>query len=338
MPPSQVPISILLPVYNDGHYLVRAVRSLQRQTLACWELLLLDDGSRDGTGELAESLQQGDGRIRVFHFPHRGIAGTLNEGLSRARGRYVARMDADDISHVRRLALQKDFLDRRADLCAVGSLVRVFPRAGMTAGMLAYEGWVNSLVRPDEIAREIFVDAPLVHPSVMIRRRDLEAVGGYGLEGPEDFDLWLRLHLKGMRFAKVPSILLFWMDRQERATRCSPAYRKQAFRKCRAVHLARWIGGGREVLLAGKKEAKRLGSLLEEQGLRVAAYVDLDPKTIGARRRGMPIISYESLAGGKLGAARLILAAVGTRGAREEIRGRLRGLGYREIEDFLCVA
>ena len=93
-------ISILLPVYNDSSYLVRAVTSMRRQTCQEWELLLLDDGSTDDSPELIDSLAREEPRIRPVHLPHRGIAATLNAGIERATGRYIARMDADGDGHL----------------------------------------------------------------------------------------------------------------------------------------------------------------------------------------------------------------------------------------------
>ena len=329
-------ITILLPVRDEAALLPRAVRSIQRQTRRDWELLLIDDGSTDGSPDVIASLARGDPRIRPLRLEHRGIAGALNAGLDRARGNYVARMDADDVSHRDRLALQVACLEGRPDLCAVGSRVRIFPRGSMSDGMRLYEAWLNSLLTPEEIAREIFVESPLVHPSTLIRREALERIGGYREDGPEDYDLWLRMHRAGMRFGKVPRTLLAWMDRPERATRCSERYSRAAFRTCKARHLAGWLGTEREVVLAGNREAKRMARLLRTRGVRIAGYVDVDPRRIGTSWQGLPVVGYEALALDP--ARRVCLAAVGSRGAREKIRRRLCAMGYRESADFVCVA
>jgi glycosyltransferase involved in cell wall biosynthesis len=329
-------ISILLPVYNDARYVARAVTSIQRQTFDDWELLLLNDGSTDSSPALIDSLALTDPRIKPVHLPHRGIAGSLNAGIQRAKGRYVARMDADDISHALRLALQKDYLDERPDVCAVGCKIRIFPRTNASMGMLAYEAWLNSVITPEEIGREIFVESPLVHPSVMVRKEILESVNGYRHDGPEDYDLWLRLHGKGFRFAKVPRVLFWWMDRPDRATRLSPDYSREAFRRCKSRHLANFLGEKRPVLLAGNREAKHLAADLEREGLRVMGYVDVNPKRIGTVWNGKPVVGYEDLPGQYSGC--VFLAAVGSRGVRDVIRNQLQSLGYREPHEFLCVA
>ncbi len=329
-------ISILLPVHNDSSYLVRAVTSMRRQTCRDWELLLLDDGSTDDSAVLVDSLAREDPRIRAMHLPHRGIAASLNTGIDRAKGRFIARMDADDVSHIRRLALQKAFLEERPDVCAVGCLIRIFPRRRVSLGMMAYEGWLNSLVTPEEIVREIFVESPLVHPSILIRRESLEWVEGYRDEGPEDYDLWLRLHARGLRFAKIPEVLFWWMDRPDRITRNSPSYSRQAFRECKARHLADLLGAEREILLAGNREAKSLAAILEKAGLRVLGYVDVNPKRIGTVWEGKPVIGYPDLPARYGGC--MLLAAVGSWGVRNVIRRQIESLGYREPDQFLCVA
>jgi glycosyltransferase involved in cell wall biosynthesis len=309
---------------------------MRRQTFRDWELLLLDDGSTDGSPDLIDSLASDDPRIRAVHLPHRGIAATLNTGIDRAAATYIARMDADDVSHVQRLALEKAFLDERPEVCVVGCRIRIFPRKEATLGMRTYERWLNSLVTPEEIAREIFIESPLVHPSVLIRREALEAVGGYRGEGPEDYDLWLRLHARGYRFAKVPEMLFLWMDRPDRITRQSPSYSREAFRECKARHLAECLGTDREIVLAGNREAKNLAAALEKAGLRVRGYVDVNPKRIGTVWDGKPVIGYEDLASRCEGC--MLLAAVGSWGVRDVIRRQLTSLGYREPEQFLCVA
>jgi len=166
-------VSILLPVHNDSSYLVRIVTSMRRQTFQVWEQLLVDDGSTDDSPEWIGSLARVEPRIGPGHLPHRGITATLNTSIKETTGRYIAGMEADDVSHAHRLALQKTCLEEEPAICARGCMIRVFPRKEASLGMLAYEGWINSVVTPEQIARETFVEAPRVHRS--------------GYREPEDF-------------------------------------------------------------------------------------------------------------------------------------------------------
>src|SRR5512140_3729418 len=112
-------VTIGLPIYNAGALLRDTLRSVFAQTLTDWELLAFDDGSTDGSGEVLRGLR--DPRVRVLSEPeNRGLAARLNFIHANARGRYIARMDADDLMHPERLARQVEFLAARSDVDVVG--------------------------------------------------------------------------------------------------------------------------------------------------------------------------------------------------------------------------
>ncbi|HEY1534597.1 MAG TPA: glycosyltransferase family A protein, partial [Polyangiaceae bacterium] len=133
MPPE---ISILLPAFDAATTLEAALRSMQRQTEPSWECVVVDDGSRDRTLELARAAGRADARVRVVARPHAGIVAALQAGLAECRAPLIARMDADDLMSRRRLQLQRRALDEAPELAAVGCHVRLFPRAELRAGRL----------------------------------------------------------------------------------------------------------------------------------------------------------------------------------------------------------
>ena len=121
-------VSVLLPAFDAGATLEAALRSVARQREERWECVVVDDGSRDGlTGEVARSWAGRDARFRVVETPHRGLVAALNTGIGHCRGHYVARMDADDLMHSRRLSAQLALLESRPELQAAGCHVRFFP-------------------------------------------------------------------------------------------------------------------------------------------------------------------------------------------------------------------
>jgi hypothetical protein len=131
--------------------------------------------------------------------------------------------------------------------------------------MRAYVAWQNTLLDHAAIVREIFVESPLVHPSVVMRTKALRALGGYReLDGPEDYDLWLRAHARGLRFAKLEDVLLRWRDSSSRLTRADPRYAPERFMELKLAALAEGpLRGGREVVVwgagpIGKAWARRL--------------------------------------------------------------------------------
>jgi glycosyltransferase involved in cell wall biosynthesis len=331
-----------MPIYNAGNTLAQALQSLLRQRFEAFELIAVDDGSEDNTAALLKQAARSDARIRPLFPGRQGLIPALNTGLAQARGAFIARMDADDIAHPDRLGLQYDFLQTHPDIALVGSLIRCFPRSDVGEGFRVYEAWLNSLLTPREIAREIYIESPLTHPSVTIRREDLEAAGGYKDFGwAEDYDLWLRLHLAGRRFAKIPRVLLSWRESPNRLTRRDGRYSVENFLRAKAhyLRLGPLADDPRVIIWGAGQIGRRLSKHLQREGIDLTAFVDIDPKKIGNTRRGAPIISPGDLSGTWKSAEKpLILAAVPSRGARGLIRDHLNNMGLSEGTNYLCVA
>jgi glycosyltransferase involved in cell wall biosynthesis len=264
----------------------------------------------------------------------------LNAGLACCRAPVIARMDADDVCHPRRLELQLAALECDPDVGVVSCGVRFFPRSRVAQGFRIYEDWLNSMRIHDEMSRERFVESPVVHPSVMLRRELLEGTGGYrDLGWPEDFDLWLRLFETGARFAKVDRPLYFWREHEHRLTRKDARYSTDAFLRCKAHHLLRGPlrEADRVVIWGAGRTGRRLSRHLSADGMRIEAFVDIDPVKIGRTLSSRPIVSPEDLPG-LLQPGTATLAAVASRGARDLIRQRLDALDLVEGDDYWCVA
>jgi glycosyltransferase involved in cell wall biosynthesis len=333
-------LSILMPVRNAAATLDEAVRSIVAQTWADWELITVDDGSTDATPRLLEAWQREDARVHVVRQSSgEGIVAALNTALQAARGAVIARMDADDIALPERLERQRERLLAPDAPALVGCGVRYFPEEIVADGARRYEEWINSLITPEEHARDIFVECPLAHPTFMMQRAALEAVGGYQARGwPEDYDLALRFWRVGYRIAKVPEVLLRWREAPERTSRVHGDYRPDAFRRCKVHHLRRsYLAGGRPALVWGAGPiGKAFARALLEAGHPLRGFVELNPRKIGMSIYGAPVLSDAQafpLRGTAFG-----LAAVGQPGARERIRGDLTREGWVEGEDFCCVA
>jgi glycosyltransferase involved in cell wall biosynthesis len=338
----QPTISILLPVYNAAPFLSQCLESLGRQTFADYEIVAVDDGSTDDSASRLLRAASQDSRLRVYRSPHRGLIETLNDGLERCGGQYLARMDADDIAHPRRLELQVAALETPGAPDIVSSLVAHFPRQTLGEGFRIYEEWLNRLVDHDDIFRERFIESPLPHPSVMARREDLASIGGYRDMGwPEDYDLWLRLAASGKIFGKVPRTLYLWRHHENRLTRTDSRYSVERFLTCKAHHLVEGpLAGSVPVFVWGAGQTgRRLSKHLKRFGAALQAFIDIDPRKIGKTLRGLPIHPSESLP--KLLSTEdhaVVLAAVSSRGARALIRQQLASLGLQEGRQFWCVA
>ncbi|MGH7575961.1 MAG: glycosyltransferase [Longimicrobiales bacterium] len=330
-------LSVLLPCRDAAQYLPECVASLEAQTFTDFEVIAVDDGSVDSTSALLADWARRDARVRVEHANGGGIVAALNRGLTVARATRIARMDADDVAHPERFALQMRLLDEEP-VVGCGTRIRYFPRHVVGRGGLRYERWINSSLRPDEIARDVFVECPIPHPTLMIRRTVLEDAGGYRDRGwPEDYDLVLRLWAAGYALMKVPRVLLDWREGANRLSRRDARYGLDAFRRCKLHYLSRTLlRARRELVICGAGPVgKSIARALAERGFHIRAFVDVDPRKLGQTIHGAPVIDYASL-GGPNGA--VALAAVAGTAARERIRATLTGTGWVEMRDFCAVA
>ena len=336
--PNKPLVSVLLPVRDGARWLDAALDSLARQTLEDFEVVAVDDGSTDATGQILRRRARRDLRMRAIARPPAGIAAALETARAAARGHYLARMDADDVARPERLERQLALLEDDPTLAGCGTAVEYFPRSALRSGALRYERWINDLVDPDAIARDVFVECPIPHPTFFLRAEAVDRIGGWRDAGwPEDYDLVLRLWEAGRRLGKVPEALLGWRERPDRLSRNHPAYSADAFRRCKVHFLERTLLEGRDGALVwgAGPTGKAFGRALRRAGVRVRGWVDLDPRKIGKRIHGAPVVAPDGI-GAFEGA--LCVAAVGQRGARQEIRAALEAAGWREMEDYVAVA
>lgn len=330
-------VSLLLAVRNEERFLPAALASLFRQSLADWELVVVDDGSTDRTAAiLAQARQHCPHKIHIIHQPAKGLVEALNVGLKRCRAPLVARMDGDDICHPQRLFAQHEYMRNHPEVDVVTCRVRHFPRPLLPGGMKTYEAWQNSLLTHDDIQRDRYVESPLTHPSVMFRRESVMKVGGYRQRSwAEDYDLWLRLFEAGARFARLPRTLFYWRDRPDRLTRTAANCTLEAMRDCKAHFLCRdYLKGHQEVTLWGAGlEGKTWRKILLHKGIHVCRWVDIDPRKIGQTIHGAPVIAPSGLSPGQ----GKMLITVGAAGARQQIRRWAARHSLPEQRDFLCV-
>lgn len=339
MPASGRPhLSVLLPCRDAASYLADALASLGAQTFADYEIIAVDDGSTDETLRMLRDAAAGDARLRVLTRSGQGIAAALQHAAARARGELLARMDADDIAHPERFQRQLALLADEPGLAGCGTGVRYFPRHEVRAGAERYEAWLNAIHTPADVQREIFVECPLAHPTLLLRRAAYQGVGGYRDAGwPEDYDLVLRLWEAGHALANVPQPLHHWRERPDRASRTQPQYTLDAFRRCKVHFLARTLLPTRNgVLVWGAGPVGKAFALeLQRAGHTVRAFVDVDPCKIGQTVHGAPVIAADGIAAFR---DAFCVAAVAQPNARAEIRAALNAAGWIDTVDYVAVA
>lgn len=331
-------ISILLPVRNGAACVADAIQSVLSQSFARFELLVVENGSTDGTWEILQDWAPRDARIRLTCLPEPDLVQALNHGLSMARGSFIARMDADDVSHPERLALQLRHLERRREMGLVSCLVHHAGHSTAQAGYASYVDWVNSLRTHEQISLCRFVESPLAHPSVLFRRNLTERFGAWRSGPfPEDYELWLRWLEAGVRMEKLEEVLLDWSDPPNRLSRTDARYSRRAFSDCKAPYLQRWLENapiGKRALLfwgAGRETRHRLRKL-QELGVRAAGWIDVDFRKWGKRIGGAPVYSPSQLPPRE---ECFVVSAVSSRGARDEIAQDLDSRGFVAGQDYV---
>ncbi len=329
-------ITILLPFRNAATTLDAAIASMVAQTFHDWELLLIDNASTDAGPAVADAWAQHEPRIHVVHVAEVGIAHALNHGLQRATGRYLARMDADDISHPERLARQVEYLDAHPEVGVLGTRTAFATTVERSSGMRWFTDWQNAILSPQEHYVKRFVDAPLAHPTVMFRRMLVEAHGAYSTAPlPEDHELWLRWMDAGVRFAKLPETLLTWNDHAHRLSRTHPNYSTEAFHATKVKWLARWLKrhlNGRPVIIAGTSGiCRNRAALLEAEGIPVEAFTDVRPREVP----GYTFVPHDQLP--PPGQA-FITSMISQRGSGDRIAEFLASRALVEGKDFLLSA
>ena len=335
-------VSVFLPCHNAQRTLEQTLNSLTAQTLENFEIVAVDDGSTDRTADILAAWEGREPRLRVIRQEHQGVVTAANHALDHCRTPLVARMDADDLAHPQRLEKQVAYLREHPRTAVVGSLVEGFPEEQVGRGFQLYYDWLNSLITHEQIAREIYIESPLANPSVTFRKEWAARVGGYQDHGwPEDYDFWLRMHLAGARFAKIPEVLLRWREHEDRLTHTDSRYSVKNFLRAKAHYLAKGPARDRDAVIVwgAGMTGRRLSKHLLAEGLPVVCFVDIDPKKIGSTRRGKPIIAREELpAWWDRYQHPILLSAVRARKARPLIRERLTAYGLVEGRDWWAAA
>jgi glycosyltransferase involved in cell wall biosynthesis len=327
-------VSVILPVRNGGVYLAEAVASILNQTLRDFELLLVNDHSADGA---IAGLGMKDERLRVLDNPGRGVAQAFNHGLRHARGAFVARMDADDISLPDRLEIQLSFLQSHADIDVCGACVEIFAEQALAGGNLRYQEWLNSCKSPQQIHHELFIESPIPNPTAMFRREAIDRLGGYqDPEWPEDYDLYLRADAAGMRMAKPDGVLLHWREHEQRLTRTDSRYDIARFQAAKAHFLVAHRLTGQPLVIWGAGPSGRLmHDLLRAEGAQIRGFVEVHPRRIGGSKRDLPVWPIEQVTHLQ---EEFVLVAVGAAGARVKIRAWMEQQDQQEGRDYLFVA
>ncbi|MCF6356663.1 MAG: glycosyltransferase [Draconibacterium sp.] len=274
-------VSVILPFFNAEKTLKAAIKSILKQSFYDFELLLINNNSTDSSFTIANSFAEKDSRIRLLIEKKQGVANAMNCGLKNARGKFIARMDADDISMPRRLEKQLQYLNNNPEIDFVGSNVKYVPHNKNSAGFERFVEWANSFYSPKQIDLNCFVEIPVINPTIFFRRELFEKLGGcFDSDFPEDYEMQLRYLAAGVKMAKLDEQLLEWHDYSMRLTRTDNRYSTEAFFKTKAKYFKSWSVANNPfhpniwVWGAGRKTRQR-AKLLEKEGIVIDGFIDI---------------------------------------------------------------
>ena len=325
-------VSVILPFFNAESFLQKAIESILNQDYSDFELILINNNSTDKSVKIASPFAKKYKNVKLYHENKQGVVFASKLGLLKSTGKYIARMDADDIAFPQKLRLQNEFLDKNPNIQAIASLVKYHSNMPNTEGFERFVNWSNSVQTCREITLSRFIEFPVVNPTLMFRREVIEEHGFYkNGDFPEDYELFLRWIENGVKFAKINEYLLQWNDSKNRLTRTDTIYSAESFYKIKAKYLANWLKkqGHTKIAVwgAGKRPRKR-SKFLVDFGIEISFYIDI----IKDRVIPKPCIFYEDTP--KAGTI-FIVSYIAKEVARKEIATFLNSRNYKQGEDYI---
>ena len=330
-------VSVILPFFNADTALNRAIESIASQSLHDFECILINNNSTDNSVDIAQRWTEKDKRFILIHERKQGVMFASNAGSSKASGKYIARMDADDFSYPNRLRSQSDFLDASPDFGAVAGLVKHISHSENTKGFARYVEWVNSVQTYHEIRNRQFVESVIVNPSAMWRKEVAENYGMYKSgDFPEDYEMWLRWLSEGVKIKKLDETVLDWYDSDNRVTRTQSIYSDGAFYRIKTKYLAKWLEKNnpfypRIAVWGASRISRRRARLLTQYDIEIECYID----TKRGRQLDQKVIYYDEI---PLPGELFILTYIKQMDARDEIQDFLHSRGYEEGVNYLLVS
>jgi glycosyltransferase involved in cell wall biosynthesis len=222
---NQPEISVILPVFNAAAFLKESIQSILKQSITNFELIIINDGSTDGSQAIIDSFK--DPRIISVVQANIGLAATLNRGIGMARAEIIARQDNDDISYLNRFEQQFNFLKTHPDIVLLGTAARIIDQNGKPL-----ERYHRHPTNSDTLKFLLLFDNPFVHSSVMFRKAAVTAVGGYdtNVNYFEDYRLWSHLSRAG-KIANLSEVLVDYREVETGMSKTAHNYHQKVIRQ-----------------------------------------------------------------------------------------------------------
>ncbi len=326
-------ISVLMPVYNGEKYVKETIDSVLNQTYTDFEFIIVNDGSTDKTREIIEGYT--DQRIKLYNLDkNRGVGFASNFAVNKAQGKYIARVDSDDIYHPDRLLLQKKFLDDNPDIALVKTFVEYFGDEDVketerynTIKTIS-ERDKNNCVTPEDISRELFWCCCIPHTTIMVRTEVMKKFGYEDLRCCEDYNLFYKMNIEGYKMGTVAEHLARQRvsNSSITATNMRLMYENNYYIKKDIIN---YLFKNGEVYLWGAGSfGKLVREILENNGLKISGFIDSDTSKHKNKIANLEVHSPEIL-------NKNIKVIVTSQPGRKSIVYDLTKKGYKHLEDYV---
>lgn len=258
---------------------------------------MINNNSTDNSPEIAHEICIKDPRFALTNEKRQGVVYANNKGLGMVKGKYIARMDADDWCYPDRILTQFKYLDNHSECGVVAAQATYIPHKPNTDGFLRYVNWSNNIMDFHDIILNQFIESPIINPTVMWRKEISDQYGSYENGNfPEDYELWLRWLQKGVQFHKLNQPVIKWHDNDHRLTRTDERYSDDAFFKIKTAYLAKWLKANnpfhpKVVVWGASKISRNRSKLLENHGIDISDFIDISRK----RQLDKEIIYYKDI-------------------------------------------
>ena len=261
-------VSILIPFKNVEDYFEECLKSIQNQTYKNWEVIAINDNSRDNSLQIANRFAAEDNRFKIFSNEESGIITALRKAYQNSNGKFISRMDADDHMTKDRIKVMVDsLLNEGQGTLAVGK-VKYFSKAGVNDGYDRYEKWLNKLTATGENFKEIYKECVIPSPCWMVHKEDFDKCGAFTPNRyPEDYDLAFRFYEYGLKCIPCSTTLHYWRDYDNRTSRTSEHYAHNYFLDIKLHYFLKLEFKSNDNLVvwgAGKKGKTIANSLVEK--------------------------------------------------------------------------
>ncbi|WP_298476172.1 glycosyltransferase family 2 protein [uncultured Maribacter sp.] len=276
-------VSILIPVKNTEDFLEECLDSILQQEYKNWEVLAIDDTSTDSSLAILKSFSEKDTRIKVYSNSGTGIIDALRLAYAKSNGKFITRMDSDDIMPTNKLAVLVNNLKENGKGHVATGKVNYFSKEGISNGYARYEKWLNGLTENGTNFKEIYKECVIPSPCWMVYKEDFEDCGAFfSNRYPEDYDLTFRFYEKGLKVIPCSEMLHHWRDYTTRTSRTSEHYAANYFIDLKMHYFLELdFNPNRPLALWGAgNKGKEIAKILDKKGVAFTWHCD-NSKKIG---------------------------------------------------------